>query len=112
MANYTIFIPAKTIYKQRSMSAEAVKRMVEEMHVEELEEILERDYLRKLSRYKLTDESFRKKYGMTYEEFERENIVAEQKYSWDVESDAQDWEMAIDGINTCLRKLGELRGGY
>jgi hypothetical protein len=92
------------------MSVETVKRMVEEMHVEELEEILERDYLRKLSRYKLTNESFRKKYGMTYEEFERGNIVAEQKYSWDVESDAQEWEMANDGINTCLRNLGELRG--
>jgi hypothetical protein len=93
------------------MSVEAVKRMVEEMHVEELEEMLERDYLRKLTRCKLTDESFRKKYGMTYEEFERKNIVAEKSYSWDVESDAQEWEMAIDGINTCLRKLGELRGG-
>ncbi len=105
-------MPSETKYKQRSMSVEAVKRMVEEMHVEELEEMLERDYLRKLTRYKLTDESFRKKYGMTYEEFERENIVAEKNYSWDVESDAQDWEMAIDGINTCLRKLGALRGGY
>jgi hypothetical protein len=94
------------------MSVESVKRMVEEMHVEELEELLERDYLRKLIRYKLTDESFQKKYGMSYEEFERENIVAAKNYSWDVESDAQDWEMAIDGINTCLRKLGELRGGY
>ena len=93
------------------MSVEAVKRMVEEMHVEELEEMLERDYLRKLTRYKLTDEALRKKYGMTYDEFERKNIVAEKSYSWDVESDSQEWEMAIDGINTCLRKLGALRGG-
>ena len=93
------------------MSVEAVKRMVEEMHVEELEEMLERDYLRKLTRYKLTDEALRKKYGMTYDEFERKNIVAEKSYSWDVESDAHEWEMAIDGINTCLRKLGALRGG-
>jgi hypothetical protein len=105
-------MPSETSYKKRSMSIESVKRMVEEMHVDELEEMLERDYLRKLTRYKLIDESFRKKYGMTYEEFERKNIVAEKNYSWDVESDAQEWELAIDGISTCLRKLKELRGGY
>jgi hypothetical protein len=94
------------------MSVEAVKRMVEEMHVEELEEMLEREYLRKLTRYKLTDESFRKKFGMTYEDFERENIVAKKNYSWDVESDAQEWELAIDGIKTCQHKLEELRRGH
>ncbi len=49
---------------------------------------------------------------MSYEEFERENVVAAKDYSWDVESDAQKWELASDGINTCRRKLGELRGGY
>jgi hypothetical protein len=108
----SLFMPSETSYKKRSMSIESVKRMVEEMHVDELEEMLERDYLRKLTRYKLIDESFRKKYGMTYEEFERKNIVAEKNYSWDVESDAQEWELAIDGISTCLRKLKELRGGY
>jgi hypothetical protein len=62
------------------MSVESVKRMVEEMHVEELEELLERDYLRKRIRYKLADESCQKKYGMSYEEFGRENVVAAKKY--------------------------------
>jgi hypothetical protein len=89
-----------------------VKQMVERMSNDELIEMLRREYLRKLTRYRLTDEFFREKYNMTYEEFEKENVVAKRDYSWEVESDAQQWEIAIDGINTCLRKLGELKSGY
>jgi hypothetical protein len=36
-----------------------------------------------------------KKYGMTYKEFENENVVAKRDFSWKVESDAQEWKMAI-----------------
>jgi len=75
---------------------------------EELVEMLRREYLRKLTRYRITDEFFRKKYGMTYEVFEKENVVAKRDFSWEVESDSQEWEIAIDGIKTCLRKLGEV----
>lgn len=74
------------------------------MSSEELVEMLRRECLRKLRRYRLTDEFYRKKYGMTYEEFEEENVVAKKNFSWEVESDAQEWELAIDGIKTCLRK--------
>jgi hypothetical protein len=81
--------------------------MMEKMSNDELVEMLRREYLRKLTRYRLTDEVFRKKYGMTYEEFEKENVVAKRNFSWEVESDAQEWEMAIDGISTCLRKFQE-----
>ena len=49
---------------------------------------------------------------MTYEEFEKVNVVAKRNFSWKVESDAQEWEMAIDGISTCLRKLGEVKIEY
>ena len=89
-----------------------VKQMVEKMSNEELVVMLRREYLRKLIRYRLTDEFFRKKYGMTYEEFEKENVVAKRDFSWEVESNAQEWEMAIDGISTCLRKLGEVKVEY
>ena len=93
------------------MSVEhAAKHLIETMSNEELVEMLKRDYLRKLTRYKLTDEFYRNKYGMTYEDFEHKNVVAQKDYSWEVESDAQEWEMAIDGIVTYLRKLGELTG--
>lgn len=89
-----------------------VKQMMEKMSNDELIEMLRREYLRKLTRYRLTDEFFRKKYRMTYEEFEKENVVAKRNFSWEVESDAQEWEMAIDGISTCLRKLGEIKIEY
>ena len=89
-----------------------IKQMVERMSDDELVEMLRREYLRKLTRYRLTDEFLRKKYGMTYEEFEKENVVAKRNFSWEVESDAQEWEMAIDGINTCLRKLGVVKIEY
>ena len=85
----------------------SIKQMMEKMSNDELVEMLRREYLRKLTRYRLTDEVFRKKYGMTYEEFEKENVVAKRNFSWEVESDAQEWEMAIDGISTCLRKFQE-----
>jgi len=49
---------------------------------------------------------------MTYEEFENENVVAKKNFSWEVESDAQEWEMAMDGISTCLRKLEEVKVDY
>ena len=89
-----------------------IKQMVERMSNDELVEMLRREYLRKLTRYRLTDDFFRKKYGMTYEEFEKENVVAKRNFSWEVESDAQEWEMAIDGISTSLRKLGEVKIEY
>ncbi|MCK4398385.1 MAG: hypothetical protein KAV25_05270 [Methanophagales archaeon] len=89
-----------------------IKQMVERMSNDELVEMLRREYLRKLTRYRLTDEFLRKKYGMTYDEFEKENVVTKRNFSWEVESDAQEWEMAIDGISTCLRKLGAVKIEY
>lgn len=90
----------------------SIKQLVEEMSSEELVEMLRRECLRKLRLYRLTDEFYCKKYGMTCEEFEKENVVAKRNFSWEVESDAQEWELAIDGIKTCLRKLGELKVEY
>jgi hypothetical protein len=89
-----------------------IKQMIEKMSNEELVEMLRREYLRKLTRYRLTNEFFCKKYRMAYEEFEKENVVAKRNFSWEVESDAQEWEMAMDGISTCLRKLGEVKSEY
>lgn len=89
-----------------------VKQMIEKMSNDELIEMLRRDCVRKLTKYRLTDDFFRKKYGMTYEEFENENVVAKKNFSWEVESDAQEWEMAMDGISTCLRKLEEVKVDY
>ena len=85
-----------------------IKKEIEKLTDRELLEMLKHEYLRRLSKYKLLDESLRKKYCLSYEEFEKKNTVAEKDYSWEVESDAQEWESAIDGIATCSRKLKEL----
>jgi hypothetical protein len=88
----------------------ALKKQMKEMTEEELEDILRRDYLRKLTRYKLTDDFYRKKYGMDFSKFQRANIVKKHDYSFEVESDAQEWEIAIEGTKTIEKKLKELAG--
>jgi hypothetical protein len=47
---------------------------------------------------------------MTFEEFVERRVVQQTGYTWDVESDAMDWETAVDGMRTVKRKLQELRG--
>jgi len=34
---------------------------------------------------------------MTFQEFESKNVVKEQDFSWPVESDAMEWEHAVEG---------------
>lgn len=71
-------------------------------------ELLEHEYRRRLSHYENMDMAFRKKYKLTFKEFEEKNIVKEKEFSWDVESDGMDWEQAMDGIRTMRKKLEEL----
>jgi len=85
-----------------------IRKEIEKLTEGELLEMFRNEFLRKLAKYKLIDESLRKKYGISFEEFENKNIVARKNYSWEVESDAQEWEVAIDGIATYSRKLKEL----
>ena len=75
---------------------------------DEMTHALANDYRRKLITYKLVDEKFRKKYGMDFRSFEKQNIVKEKNFLWEVESDAMEWEHAIEGIKTYERKLKEL----
>ena len=86
----------------------SIKLTVLNLSDDELQQMLKGDYFRKLSKYKLIDASFQEKYGVTFTEFERENVVAKKDFSWDVESDAQEWELAVDGIKTYQDKLNEL----
>ena len=65
---------------------------------------------RRLARYQLTDRLFREKYGMTLEEFEAAETVKARGYSFDVENDHQDWDLAADGIRTVERQMATLRG--
>ncbi len=72
--------------------------------------LAEQELRRRLARYQLSDHLFREKYGMTLEEFEAAEIVKQQGYSFEVESDHQDWDQAVDGIRTIERQLAALRG--
>ena len=85
-----------------------LQKQIYEMKEGELRAVLQRDYLRRLTRYRITDDFYRNKYNMDFESFDKENIVEKQNYSFEVESDAQEWELAIDGIKTINRKLKEL----
>ena len=74
-----------------------------------LERILQHEYRRKFARYQYTDRILRQKYQMDFKTFRQQKIVAEQDYSFEVENDASDWEMALDGVVTMARKLKELQ---
>jgi len=88
----------------------AIREYIEALSDDELRAMLRRDYWRRLIRYKTTEDLMRQKYGVAYDEFVNRNVVAEKKLSWEVESDSQDWEMALDGIGTMERKLREIDG--
>ena len=88
----------------------AIKKQLDEMTEDDLKNLLKRDYLRRLTRYRMTDDYYNEKYKVNYEEFEKSNIVKRQNYTFEVESDAQEWELAIDGIKTIEKKLKELSG--
>ncbi len=72
--------------------------------------LAESELRRRLARYQLTDRQFRAKYGMSLDEFEVGDVIAKMKYSFEVESDHQDWDLAVDGIRSTERQLAELLG--
>ena len=45
---------------------------------------------------------------MPLEEFEAGEVVARMVYSFEVEIDHQDWDLAVDGIRCTERLLAEL----
>ena len=72
--------------------------------------LAEQELRRRLARYQLTDRLLREKYGLTVEEFETAETVKARGYSFEVENDHQDWDLAVDGIRTIERQLAALRG--
>ncbi len=74
-----------------------------------LEQLLENELIRRLNRYQLTERTLRRKYGMSFPEFKARRIVEQQGYSFEIESDFWDWEMALDGIETVEAMLAELK---
>ncbi len=72
--------------------------------------LVESEIRRRLARYELSDRLFRQKYGMTLAEFEANDMLKKLGYSFEAESDYQDWDLAVDGIETLRRQLADLRG--
>ncbi len=89
----------------------ALKKQLDDMTDNELADVLRRDFMRKIARYMKIDEIYRKEYGIDFKKFEETNMVKKLKYSFKVENDAQEWELAIDGILTFKKKLKELSSG-
>lgn len=48
---------------------------------------------------------FQHKYNMSFDELKRKRIVEELDYSFEVEEDYCDWELALDGIETIKTEL-------
>ncbi len=86
-----------------------ITKILETIPEKEIIESLIYNYKRKLIIYRLIDEKMRKKYGMSFEEFDKKNIVKEKGFSWEVESDAMEWEHAMAGIKYLEKKIMELR---
>jgi len=71
--------------------------------------LLEAEYLRRLAAYRHTDRTLFQKYGMNFQEFTDHRVVQQRGFTFDVETDAMDWETAVSGIRTMERQLRELR---
>ena len=75
-----------------------------------LERLMESELQRRLARYELVDKQLARKYGRTFDDFRNERVIEQQGYSFEVESDSWDWEMARDGIATVQGMLSDLKG--
>ena len=73
-----------------------------------LRRILENEIRRRLNRYDWMDRQFQQKYGVDFESFRQANVVAEKGYSFEIESDFCDWELAQGGIRSLKRELVEI----
>ena len=71
--------------------------------------LLTAEYLRRLGQYRRVDFLLRQKYGMTFDEFVAGRVVRKKEYTWDVESDAMEWEAAVSGLTMMERKMAELQ---
>ncbi len=83
-------------------------KIIEIIPDDDLKDAILSEYKRKHILYKMTDEKFRKKYEMSFEEFDKRNIVKEKEFSWEVESDAIEWEHSIEGVRYITSKLKEI----
>jgi hypothetical protein len=71
--------------------------------------LLEGEYMRRMVQYRRVDRNLRQKYDTTFEDFIANRVVRQEGYIWEAETDAMDWETAVDGMETLRHKLQELQ---
>jgi hypothetical protein len=81
----------------------------EETKENRIKRLIENELRRRLARYHLTVRNLEAKYQMDFNSFKTNRMVEQQGYSFEVENDFCEWEMAIDGIATSERKLKKLQ---
>ncbi|MEA1956796.1 MAG: hypothetical protein U9N01_00340 [Euryarchaeota archaeon] len=97
--------------------SEEVVNITRKVISEEKEESIERgmakllynETRRKLIEYELLDRNLTKKYGMSFDEFREKKMIEKLGYSWEVEKDYQNWEIARDGIETMEEMIDKVR---
>jgi len=96
------------------MIADRVIKLIDDLEPEgdlstKVERLVESELTRRLIRYQLVDRQLSRKYGMSFHEFEENRIVEKEGYSFEVESDFWDWEMAWDGMETVQNMIETLK---
>jgi len=84
----------ETIFKQNPEEG-TIQLVINELH-------------RRLAEYKLMVKLFKERYKMDFDEFKSKNVVESSGYSFEVEEDYCDWELALDGIQTISAELKKL----
>jgi hypothetical protein len=74
-----------------------------------IKRLVENELRRRLARYQLMIRNLECKYRMDFETFKAEKMVEQKGYSFEVENDFCDWEMALDGLKTISGRLSKLQ---
>ena len=96
-----------------SISKEMVnltRKVISEENIEKgMAKLLYNETRRKLIEYELLDRNLAKKYGMSFDEFREKKMIEKLGYTWEVEKDYQNWEIARDGIETMEEIIDKVR---
>ena len=96
-----------------SISEEMVnltRKVISEENIERgMAKLLYNETRRKLIEYELLDRNLARKYGMSFDEFREKKMIEKLGYTWEVEKDYQNWEIARDGIETMEEIIDKVR---